>query len=248
MSRRKQIVLLAPWLASAFIVCARQNPPPAPTNSTLTLTNAAIRTVEPGIFEIGRVRLDQRKRSITFEAELNRADVPMEYFLVTTYGKTHESILKTAAAPYDIHLAMLLLGADASSNTNFPGSPANGIPGPIVHPSAEAIPGNKVAIDVKWKTLAGVVQHPAEELVFKEDTKTVMAHGAWVYNGSMLVQGKFLSQVDGSIISLVTDPVALINNTGPGHDNDEIWLANTNNLPPPNVPVEVTIMIENRAQ
>ena len=242
----KNIPLCALMFAGALFACAGENPPSANSNSTLPLTNAPVRMVEPGIFEIGKVRLDQRKRSVTFEAVLNRGDVPMEYFLVTTYGKTHESILKTAAAPYDIHLAMLLLGADASSNTNFPGNPTNGIPGPIVHPSAEAIPGNKVAIDVKWKTPAGDVQHSAEELVFKEDTKTVMAHGAWVYNGSMIVQGKFLSQVDGSIISLVTDPVALVNNTGSGHDNDEIWLANTNNLPPPNVPVEVTITIENK--
>jgi len=39
----------------------------------------------------------------------------------------------------------------------------------------------------------------------------------------------------------VTDPVALINYTGPGHDNDLIWEPNANNLPSPDVPVEVTI-------
>jgi hypothetical protein len=48
----------------------------------------------------------------------------------------------------------------------------------------------------------------------------------------------------GSLISLVTDPVALVNNTGPGHDNDLIWTPNTNNLPPADVPVEVTIRLE----
>ena len=138
---------------------------------------------------------------------------------------------------------MLLLGASGSGNASFPGSPTNGIPGPIVHPSAEAIPGNKVAIDIKWETPDGEIHHPAEDLVFKDDAKTNMAHGAWVYNGSLLVQGKFLSQVDRSIISLVTDPVALINNTGPGHDNDLIWLANTNNLPPTNQAVTVTISV-----
>ncbi len=199
--------------------------------------------IGPGIYEIGKVTLDQTHRTVAFPAVLNRADVPMEYFLVTTYGKTHESILKTAVAPYDIHIAMLLLGASGSGNAVFPGSPTNGIPGPIINPSAEAIPGNKVAIEIKWKTPAGEVSRPAEELVFKDDAKTNMAHGAWVYNGSLLVQGKFLSQIDGSIISLVTDPVALINNTGPGHDNDLIWLANTNNLPPTNLPVTVIVSL-----
>jgi hypothetical protein len=50
--------------------------------------------------------------------------------------------------------------------------------------------------------------------------------------------------MDGSIISLVTDPVALINNTGPGHDNDLIWEPNAANLPPPGVPVEVTVTLQ----
>jgi hypothetical protein len=197
--------------------------------------------VEPGIFEIGRVRLDQRRRSITLPAVLNKAKGLMEYFLVTTYGKTHESILKTQAEPYHIHLAMLLLGARGPGNADFPGSPANGVPGPVVHPSKETIPGDKVAIEVKWKRPEGETRHSAEDLVFKNDAGTVMARDSWVYNGSLIVNNKFLAQMDGSIISLVTDPVALINSTGIGHDNDLIWEPNVTNLPPANVPVELTI-------
>lgn len=219
--------------------------PPKPIESSMmVLTNTPLRFIEPGIFEIGQVRLDQRHRSITLPAMLNRAQGAMEYFLVTTYGKTHESILKTPAQPFDIHLAMLLLGADESGNTNFPGTPANGMPGPVVHPSKEAIPGNKVGIEVKWKTSDGETEHSAENLVYKQDAQAPMEQGSWVYNGSLIIRNRFLAQMDGSIISLVTDPVALINNTGPGHDNDMIWTPNTNNLPPPNVPVEVTITLE----
>jgi hypothetical protein len=168
----------------------------------------------------------------------------MEYFLVTTYGKTHESILKTAAEPFHLHLAMLLLGAEGSGKADFPGAPTNGVPGPIIHPSKEAIPGDKVSIAVKWKTAEGERRFSAEELVFNNDSQAVMAHGAWVYNGSLMVHSKFLAQMDGSLISLVTDPVALINNTGAGHDNDMIWIPNTNNLPPADVPLEVTITLE----
>ena len=200
--------------------------------------------VEPGIFEIGQVRLDQRRRCITLPAVLDRAHGPMEYFLVTTYGKTHESILKTQAEPFHIHLAMLLLGAEVPNNAGFPGSPTNGIPGAVVHPSKETIPGNKVNIEVKWNTPRGDTDLSAEDLIYKSDTHAIMEHGSWVYNGSLIMGNRFLAQMDGSIISLVTDPVALINNTGQGHDNDMIWNANTNNVPPPNVPVEVTITLE----
>jgi hypothetical protein len=216
----------------------------APLNQAPALTNTPVRMVEPGIFEVGKVRLDQRQRNITFPAVLNRSDVPMEYFLVTTYGKTHESILKTSAAPVDIHVAMLLLGARESGDVKFPGSPTNGVPGIIDNPSPEIIPGDKIAIEVKWNTPEGERKRAAEDLVWRNDTNTIVQHGAWVYNGSLIVHGKFLAQESGSIISLVTDPVALVNNIAPGHDNDEIWFANTNNLPPTNVAAEVTITLE----
>jgi hypothetical protein len=212
------------------------------------MTNTPLRMVEPGIVEIGQVRLDQRKRCITLPATLDRDKGPMEYFLVTTYGKTHESILATKAEPYHVHLAMLLLGADAAGNGAFPGSPTNGVPGPVVHPSRDALPGNKVAISVKWNALGSEVEHSAEDLVFKSDAQAVMEHGPWVYNGSVIMHNQFLAQMDGSIVSLVTDPVALINNVGTGHDNDMIWQPNAANLPPRGVPVEVTITIQDPAK
>lgn len=219
--------------------------PPKPIESSMmALTNTGLRFVEPGVFDIGQVRLDQRHRCVTLPASLNRAHGPMEYFLVTVYGKTHESILKTPAMPYDIHLAMLLLGAGGPGNSNFPGSPSDGLPGPVVHPSKETISGNKVAIKVKWKTLTGDTERSAADLIYNNDSHSVMDNGSWVYNGSLIMRARFLAQMDGSIVSLVTDSVALVNNIGPGHDNDMLWTPNTNNLPPPNVPVEVTITLE----
>ena len=83
-----------------------------------------------------------------------------------------------------------------------------------------------------------------QELIYQNNAHTNIEHGVWVYNGSLIVHNKFLAQMDGSIISLVTDPVALINNPAPGHDNDMIWEPNTTNLPPPQVPVEVTITFQ----
>ena len=220
------------------------DPPKPIENSIQALTNSPLRTLGPGLFEIGQVRLDQRQRSITFPAVLNRSQGDMEYFLVTTYGKTHESILKTKAQPFHLHLAMLLLGAEAPGNNAFPGSPSNGVTGPIVHPSKEVLPGSKVSIEISWKTAEGATRHAAEDLIQRKDLQPDLPPCSWIYNGSIIFRNRFLAESDGSIISLVTDPVALINNIGTGHDNDRIWTANTNNLPPVDVPVEVTITLE----
>jgi len=251
--RTTRVALCLFFYLTTWIVSARQSPPSA-TNFTLpnegptnALSNAQVRRISADVLEIGKVRLDQRKRSITLPAVLDKEKGFMEYFLVTTYGKTHESILKTAAEPYHIHLAMLLLGANGAGNPEFPGSPTNGVPGPVINPSKDIIPGNKVAITVKWVAPGGAVEHSAEELIYKSDAQSALQRGSWVYNGSLMVNNKFLAQMDGSIISLVTDPVALINNTGPGHDNDMIWEPNSTNLPPADLPVEVTISLQDSA-
>ena len=70
-----------------------------------------------------------------------------------------------------------------------------------------------------------------------------MSNGAWVYNGSKVIEGTFIAQRDGSIVSIIFDPLALANNTRPGCENDEIWCVNTNAVPAFNTPVEVTFKL-----
>ena len=80
-----KISLCALFFVGALIVNAGENPSPSanspakPGNSLLAATNSPVRNVAPGIFEIGKVRLDQRQRNITFPAVLNLSQGPMEY-------------------------------------------------------------------------------------------------------------------------------------------------------------------------
>ncbi len=221
-------------------------PAPQPIESSIaSLTNNTLRLVGPGVFELGGVLLDRKARTVSFPAVLNRVEGPMEYFLVTKYGKTHESILRTEASPYNIHIAMLLLGAVGTETNIPPGIGPNFSPGPIKNPSETVLPGDKISIEVSWGML-GKERHRAEELVYNGETHSVPEAGHWVYNGSFVLDGRFFAQMDGSIISLITDPVALINNTAAGHANDRIWSANTNNLPPMDVPLQVILKLQDK--
>ena len=62
----------------------------------------------------------------------------------------------------------------------------------------------------------------------------------WVYNGSRSSQGVFLAQQDGSIVSLIADPGALVNNPREDRENDELWIVNTNTVPAVNTEVQIT--------
>jgi hypothetical protein len=202
----------------------------------------AVKEIHPGIFTLGDVVFDKRHRTVTFPARLNLTQGPMEYFLVTTWGKVHESILQTETDPFRIHTAMLLLGAKgAGTNSAAENSRGSAF---IVHPSKARIPGDKISVEVKWSVNGKKTQRRAEELIFNRASKSNPQRGNWVYNGSRVWEDIFIAQADGSVVSLVTDSCALINNTAPGHDNDTIWMANTNKLPPADVPVEVTIKLK----
>jgi hypothetical protein len=216
---------------------------PASTNSQSSgdsETNLVLKEIKPGIYELGDVRIDKTNRTVSFPARLNLIQGPMEYFLVTTWGKTHESILKTGTEPYRIHVAMLLLDA-RGGGTNAPADFTE--PAFVSHPANIRLPGDDISVEIGWSMDGKKIQRRAEELIYNRDGKAVMTKGEWVYNGSVMYQDIFIAQEDGSIVSLVTDRCAMINNMGPGHDNDGIWAANTNNLPPADAPLEVTLRL-----
>ena len=52
----------------------------------------------------------------------------------------------------------------------------------------------------------------------------------WIYNGSQMNAEGFAAQQTGSIISLIDDPDALINNPLPRRDDDDNWQVGTNRV------------------
>ncbi len=205
---------------------------PTPSAPAAAPTNAPIKQVSPGVFEIGKVRLDKRQRTVSFPAVLNMNQALIEYLVVTSSGKMHESLLRTDVEPYQIHLAMLLLGAKGAGTNAFPES--NTLP----------LPGDRVAIELSWKADGKEKRCRAEELVYNRQTKSAMVKGDWVYNGSRTVEGTFVVQQIGSIVSVIVDPDALINNPRPGREDDEIWEIKGTGLPPLETPVQVTIKLK----
>jgi hypothetical protein len=194
------------------------------------LTNAPVRQIGAGLFQVGRVRFDKERKTISFPAVLNMREGVVEYLLVNSVGKLHESVLRSEAEPYHIHLAALLIGGISPTN-----HAALGIS------RTSALPGQSISLSITWQTPAGPKNLSGEELVYNSDTKASMSRGPWLYNGSRLSEGTFLAQRDGSIVSIVADPDALVNNTRPGRENDEIWQVNAANAPLLGTPVEVTL-------
>jgi hypothetical protein len=203
--------------------------------------NPPLKEISPDVFQLGFVQLNKKKKTVEFPASVNMTNGVVEYFLVNGTGKLHESVLKTDVPPSQIHLAMLLIGAkeNSASNTNDVIEKKF-----LTKGNTNNIAGDKISIEVNWK-IGGKEKHlSAENFIFNQETKSPMSQGDWIYNGSKIVNGTFIAQRDGSIVSIITDELALANNPRPGHDNDEIWFVNTNSIPVLNTSVEVTFQLK----
>ncbi len=215
-----------------------------PTPSTKPVdSNSAMKEVAPGIFDLNGVRLDKINQQISFPGVINQREGLVEYLLVGEKGKTHESLIRTIIQPRDIHLALLLIGLKENPKPNQSQPlPPSTIDSAYLK-STPPLKGTPVRVFVSWKLGGKQRQVPAEDWINNLQTGHPMTHGDWTYNGSMIENGVFLADQELSIISVITDPTALINNSRPGHDNDEIWEARTGVIPPLDTPLELMIVL-----
>lgn len=207
-------------------------------------TNQLLRPIGQEKFALGDIKLDKTLRTVTFPITLNRVEGPMEYLLVTSHGKIHESIFRTETKPEELHIAMLLLGAMGAGSNSI----AKPVEGPVSNPSKEIIQGDPIKVALKWTIEGKDIERPAEDLVLNNETHATLKSGNWVYNGSVIWQGKFIAKLEGSMVSLITDRTALINNIAEGHDNDQIWTVNTNTLPPAGAELQMIFRLAGRPQ
>ena len=188
---------------------------------------------------LGKVRVDAGQRRVTFPAVFNLSEGPLEYVLVGSGGKTHESLLRTEVEPVQLHTAMLLLGVKTGEPR--PGNvPPTAITSDYLH-GAPAPRGDPINVFLRWTVDGKEVRCRAEELINKAETHDTATAGEWTYNGSMFDGNRFLAQEEKSLVALVIDPTALVNNPRPGRDDDQRWSVDQKKVPPKETLVEVTL-------
>ncbi len=222
-----KILVAVVWLLSAFTLVAQDNPPKLPEPPQ-------VKEISPGIFQVGTVRLDKNKEALSFRAHFHITEGLIEYLIVTTAGKLHESMLRTEAQPQHIQVAMLLLGAKGASAKELQR---------LFDDPKLPIPGQPVEIELRWKSAEKEKSLHIAELVLDKKSKGPMTKGAFVFNGSRVFEGTFIAQRDGSIVSLITDVDAQFNNPRPGREDDENFTIAIDNAPPKDTVVEVIIRL-----
>ena len=209
-----------------------------PTNAALAalMQGGRVVALDSNTWRVGSVILNKAERTIQIPSHVNMQSNVIEYALVTVGGKTHESLFATEANPRDVHIAALLLGirpAEMMSKTNL----------------ALSVPaGSAVEVEGAWLEGGREIRRPLHELIGLADKPNeitqLLKPSPWFYNGSRVVDnGLFLAEQGGSIISLIFDPDALINNPRADKDNDDIHFPNTSQVPPAGTPVRVYLKL-----
>lgn len=202
------------------------------------------RQVSENVFLVGEVRVDTKTREISFPAQVNMVDGPVEYLIVSKIGKLHESLFSTDVEPYHLQTALLLLGLKGSQLPNASAVQSGPLKAENLHKMPE-IQGESLTIEIQWKDEKGQEKKAdAESWILKSPKNSVMSKGPWTYSGSRFYEDVFLAQEFGSIASIISDPDALINNPRPGHDDDKIWMANPKSMPKLGTAVEIRMKVE----
>lgn len=178
-----------------------------------------------GLYQVGDILLDKNTSTVSFPGFVNMTNLVVEYAIVGSTGKRHESVLATKVPPFHIHMSALLLGATNKISHTVSGQPLS---------------GNPIDIWISWKSGEIEMKLPMENLVRKGSNGSPMSRGTWLYNGSRVIAGTFVAQRDESIVSIMEDPDALVNNPRAGRENDDIWFVHNEAIPPIDTPVQIT--------
>jgi len=205
-------------------VVGQQPPAPAPEDAK----PPAIEPLGGDRYKIGSVTVDRPAREVRLPGAVALREGMLEYFACAPSGKLYESLLRVDVDPYNLQVALLLIGLQPVNNLTYQGDAAR--------PA-----GDPVTIEVSWRTQQGSVSHRAEDLLWQPSRKRAMEKTSWVFSGSQFVDGVFAASGTKSVIALFNDPTAILNNPLPSGADDTAYVANTEVLPPVGTEVEIVI-------
>jgi len=202
----------------------------------------AIETISEDEYKIGKILINKKTKEISFGAGLNMKEGLLEYAVVLTKGKVHESLFLTDISPTNLNVALKLLNFQESAELfeilDEDYNPSGKFP--VV--SEEVKKSARLDIFVRWKEGDKEKTTSLNRLIFHAQAQEQMLTGPWLYTGSYIHEGKYKAELDGDIIAIYNAQPAMINYPGKDRYNDDVWVPNKELLP--NLDTHVTIILK----
>ena len=94
------------------------------------------------------------------------------------------------------------------------------------------VASSRLDIMVSWKGKDGPRSVSLESMAANANTKKTIAAGSFVFNGSRFVEDIFMAEQSGSIVAVYADDTALVNSGDYDANNDDVWIAIKETMPP----------------
>ena len=143
-------------------------------------------------------------------------------------GKTHETVVVMDVVPYHLQVALILLGL------NYVGGLA--IQGDTLTPR-----GDSLEVLITWNSNGRDTTVRGEDFAWDIPRKAPMQHTPWIFTGSKMMDGKYMADVEKSLITTYHDPFTILDNPLSTGADDETYKVNENLVPPKGTAVTVTI-------
>ncbi len=174
-------------------------------------------------YRFGEVIIDQKKRTLEFNATTNQKNGLIEYVLVHESGKVHESLFRTKVRPQIMHACLLLLKLPVESRF-FENLWAE-------KPQKLNFEKSKIKIEVFWEQNGTSFSKAIETFAINSQRDAVLREGVFIFTGSKKIEGTYLADVSGSMIAVYADEESVINSSDHDSNNDDVWLANGKEMP-----------------
>jgi hypothetical protein len=211
--------------------------PPVEEKATAEAVQKALKKISATEYELSGMHLNVATRELRLPCVTKIINGPLEYLVVTERGAVHEALFVTKNNPFQINVALLLLGFKPSESF-FHRASMEEFPRAMRDPKIEM--HSQFDVLVEYNEAPGKLKTvPAENWVRNLRTKDPLTPGPWVYNGSFLTkEGNLAAEGSGNVLSLYLDPVALANNPRQDNELDDNWKP-MENLPAEDTPVTI---------
>lgn len=208
----------------------------------------SVKSLGDNLYQLGDINFNGKTREIRFPAAMNLEKGLLEYVLVTEEGKIHESLLSTKIRPAQLQIVLKLChyrdGVGDIFDAIMPDEEKKGAKG-----IAER--GSPIRLALEWTEkidgIDKIKRHRMDELIRDlkaEKPDSPMSDGQWIYTGSIIYDGSFIAETEGTMIAVYIDNGSLINSFRPGSDDDERWVTNAKIAPKTGTPVTVILSPE----
>ena len=180
------------------------------------------------LYKLGSLKINSESKEIIIPGKVNMQKGMIELLACGPGGKVHESVLLLDVIPYHLHVGLLLLGLKFGGGLEYQGDPNTPM-------------GDSLEVWVRWTSNDRDTIVKGEDLVWDIPRNKSMEHTYWVFAGSKVVEGKYMADIEKSIITTYHDPFTIIDNPLALGGDDELYRVNEKITPAKGTPVEVII-------